>query len=153
MKAPGRGKTPGSRKRPVPKPPSDATRTRLEKELRLSIGQLDEKGLLFLLRQAQVLIHNARVESLRGADTREQPEPAAGPITAPAGGGADAVRIERGEDGKGIFLDLGGTRKIVSAEEMKRMVRICYGAQTRSEAVQHLFTVLMRERRDILVDA
>ena len=28
--------------------------------------EVDEKGLLFLLRQAQVLIHNARMESLGG---------------------------------------------------------------------------------------
>ena len=36
---------------------------------------------------------------------------------------------------------------------MKRLVRICYGAETRSEALHQLFTVLVKERRDILSDA
>jgi hypothetical protein len=36
---------------------------------------------------------------------------------------------------------------------MRRIVRICYGAETKSEALRQLFTVLARERRDILADA
>jgi len=126
----------------------------LEKELRASISQIDEKGLLFLLRQAQVLIHNARVEGMQASSAEQHPEEQqlTAPIPIPQGR-PDAVSIERGEGGKGIFLSLGGVRKIMSAEEMKRLVRICYAAPTRSEAVRQLFTVLVRERKDILTDA
>ena len=36
---------------------------------------------------------------------------------------------------------------------MRRLVRICYAAETRSEALRQLFTVLVKERKDILTDA
>jgi hypothetical protein len=122
-------------------------RSQLEKELRASIAQVDEKGLLFLLRQAQVLIHNARVQSMEAS--REEPEPV-GPAAAPL---PEAVSIQKAEGGKTIFLTIGGARKVLAPEEMKRLVRICYSAETRSEALRQLFTVLARERKDILADA
>jgi len=134
----------------VKKAAPDARRAQLERELRASISQIDEKGLLFLLRQAQVLIHNARVESMQASASEEEGEQAGAPVPAT---NPDAVSIERSEGEKGIFLSLGGTRKILSVEEMKRLVRICYAAPTRSEAVRQLFTVLVRERKDILTDA
>jgi hypothetical protein len=132
------------------RPAEDRRRAELEKELRASIGQIDEKGLLFLLRQAQVLIHNARVQRLQSSRTEEEEEHVPIPVVE---GRPDTVSIDRGEGGKAIFLTLGRTRKVMSAEEMKRLVRICYGAETRSEALRRLFTVLVRERKDILTDA
>jgi hypothetical protein len=130
-------------------PPSTPRRTQLEKELRSAIAQVDEKGLLFLLRQAQVLIHNARLESMQSSET----EPGlTGPLPI-VDSRPDTVTIEKAEGGKAIFLTLGRVRKVMAPEEMKRLVRICYGAETRSEAVRQLFTVLVRERKDILTDA
>ena len=123
-------------------------RAKLERELRSAIGEIDEKGLLFLLRQAQVLIHNARVESL------EQTESGDSDLTGPipvARGRPETVTIEPGKGG--IFLTLGTVRKVLAPEEMKRLVRICYGAETKSDALHQLFTVLVKERRDILTDA
>ena len=122
-------------------------RAKLERELRAAIGEVDEKGLLFLLRQAQVLIHNARVESLQ-----EEPADSAdtGPIPVMQGR-SETVSIEPGKGG--IFLTLGNVRKVLAPDEMKRLVRICYGAETKSAALQQLFTVLVKERRDILADA
>lgn len=122
----------------------------MEQELRDAIAQVDDQGLLFLLRQAQILLHNARVQSLQ--ESEEEERRLTGPIPV-AQGRPDAVTIERGEGGKAIFLTLGRVRKVMSAEEMKRLVRICYGASTRSEAVRQLFTVLVRERNDVLADA
>lgn len=109
--------------------------------------EIDDKGLLFLLRQAQVLIHNARVESLQ----EESREPdGTGPLPV-SKGMPEIVSIEPGKGG--IFVTLGRVRKVLSAEEMKRLVRICYGAETKSEALRQLFTVLVKERKDILADA
>ena len=122
-------------------------RAKLERELRAAIGEIDEKGLLFLLRQAQVLIHNARVQSMQ----EESPDSAGtGPIAVKQGR-SETVSIEPGKGG--IFLTLGNVRKVLAPDEMKRLVRICYGAETKSEALHQLFTVLVRERRDILADA
>ena len=127
-------------------------RTKLERELRAATAELDEKGLLFLLRQAQVLIHNARLESL-GSQTRRETAATASPAPTPAARHAEAVSIEDSEGGKTIFLNIGRARKVLAPAEMKRLVRICYAAETRSEALHQLFTVLVRERRDILTDA
>jgi hypothetical protein len=125
-------------------------RAKLEKELRAAIGEIDEKGLLFLLRQAQVLIHNARVESMAG---QQQPEEGAAATAAPLSSRSETVSIEQPEGSKTIFLTIGRTRKVLTPEEMKRLVRICYGAGTKSEALHRLFTVLVKERKDILADA
>jgi hypothetical protein len=130
-------------------PPATPRRTQLEKELRSAIAQVDEKGLLFLLRQAQVLLHNARVERMQSSEPESD---LTGPLPI-VDSRPDTVLIEKAEGGKAIFLTLGRVRKVMAPEEMKRLVRICYGAGTRSEAVRQLFTVLVRERKDILTDA
>ena len=66
---------------------------------------------------------------------------------------SDASDISIIVENRLIFVTLGSVRKVFSAEEMKRLVRICYGAQTKSEALHQLFTVLVKERRDVLADA
>ena len=134
---------------------TEPARARMVKELREAIEGIDEEGLLFLLRQAQVLIHNARVEELnkRPAQKAQGKAPAAQRLAdAPATASAP-VSIEEAKGGKSVFLTIGGTRKIMTLEEMKRLVRICYGAETKSDALHQLYTVLARERNDILFDA
>ena len=129
----------------------DDNRAKLEKELRSAIGEIDEKGLLFLLRQAQVLIHNARVENV-GGHSRPGDAPAS-TTEASSAIRPESVTIEDAREGKTIFLTIGRARKVLTPEEMKRLVRICYGAETKSEALRQLFTVLVKERKDILSDA
>lgn len=115
-----------------------------------ALSEIDEQGLLFLLRQAQVLIHNARVDKLNQQTEkkgdRARPEAPREPPRA-------VVTIEEAKGGKAIFLTLGKARKVLTPDEMRRLVRICYGAETKSEALRQLFTVLARERKDILADA
>jgi hypothetical protein len=153
-----KAKKPAAVKAGKPGKPSVA-RVKLEKELREAIHEVDEEGLLFLLRQAQVLIHNARVESLNRAATEGGSRKSrTGDAEAPATAAAPrrrstAVSIEEQEDGKAIFLNIGDARKVLNAEEMRRIVRICYAAETKSEALRQLFTVLAKERKDILADA
>ena len=130
---------------------TDPRRAKLEKELRNAAREVDEEGLLFLLRQAQVLIYNARVEHINKAAEKIQagkPQQAAG-----APEGRAVVSFEESEGGKTIFLTIGKVRKVLAPEEMRRIVRICYSAETKSEALRQLFTVLARERKDILADA
>jgi len=144
-------------KKPAKKPPKKTPRTtgerrvKLEKELHAAIAEVDDKGLLFLLRQAQVLIHNGRMESLEGQTGKEAQ--AAGDTGTLSARHSESVEIEDAHDGNAIFLTIGRTRKVLAPEEMKRLVRICYGAETRSEALRQLFTVLVKERKDILTDA
>jgi len=152
VRKPGAGKPaskPGGRARA---PKVSARRERLEEELQEAIRQIDEQGLAFLLNQAHVLIHNAQVEKInRELTVLEGKNQAARRAMSVAA--APAVRIEESENGKTFFLGLGGTRKVMALEELKRLVRICYGAESKSAALKQLYTVLSRDRGDILVDA
>jgi len=61
----------------------DPGRAKLEKELRDAIKEVDPEGLLFLLRQAQVLIYNARVDRINEAGKKiaaGQPRQKSGPV-------------------------------------------------------------------------
>ena len=131
----------------TPKRAVDQRRANLEKELREAIKEVDEEGLLFLLQQAGVLIHNARVERINKVASEIRGSQKAGAL-APAG-----VEIEESDGGKVFFLTIGQSRKVLNLDELKRLVRICYAAETKSDALRQLYTVLSRERRDILSDA
>ena len=153
------------------KKPSDQHAAIL-RDLNGALAQLDEKGLLFLLEQAQTLLYNANVDRInakaeRGGGWGRPSEPEAEAAQAEsavarAAGAARAdrsadpralARIEKGEDGKVFILSIAGTRNVLSTAEVQRLVRICYGAQSKSEALRQLFALLKRERNGILFDA
>ncbi len=131
-------------------------RARLLKSLHEAVENVNEEGLLFLLRQAQVLIRNAEVDRLnweaeelaKKTDKKKKKEP-----VSRARAGSTHATIEESGDGKAIFMVLGNTRKVMTVGEMKQLVKICYGAETKSDALRQLFTVFARERKDILIDA
>jgi hypothetical protein len=133
---------------------ASAQRKRLQGRLTEAIAQIDEEGLLFLLQQAQVLIHNAQVEKIN----REIEELQERNTTAVRGEqgkrkAAAAVRIDEAANRKSFFLELNRTRKTLSLPEMQRLVKICYAAESKSAALRQLYTFFARERGDILADA
>jgi hypothetical protein len=143
-------------------PGAPSERARMEKELRQAMTEVDEEGLLFLLRQAQVLVHNARIDRLnrettvkgRGsAAASRAPKPAARDVDSGKVDSGKAVSFEQAQGGKSVFLTIGGARKVMTTEELKRLVRICYAAETKSDALSQLYRVLSQERNDILFDA
>lgn len=147
-------------KREAKEKPSGDQRKRLETELKEALRQIDEEGLLFLLQQANVLLHNARVDKLNEelAELRQKKPAGRGVGKAkqkpPAGRAAPgAVSIDEAEGGKAFFLTLGGVRKVMNLEEMRRLVRICYTAESKSAALRQMYTVFAKERSDVLADA
>jgi len=127
----------------------DQRRGKLERELREAIKEIDEEGLLFLLQQAGVLIHNARVERINKVASEIRSSQKGKPLKAQPNG----VEIEESDGGEVFFLTIGQSRKVLNLAELKRIVRICYAAETKSDALRQLYTVLSRERSDILADA
>ena len=110
----------------------------MEKELRLAIGEVDDEGLLFLLRQAQVLIHNARVEKMNrdtAAKGRGKSTGAAAADRAARKPGP-AVSFEEGEGGKAIFLTIGGARKVLTRTSSSAWCGSATRAETKSEALR-----------------
>jgi hypothetical protein len=135
-------------------PKKTEKRLMLEEELQEAIGQIDEEGLTFLLNQAHVLIHNTQVQRINAELAElDRKNKTARKALGRAGGGPVRVGIEESEDRKAFFLSLGGTRKAMALDEIKRLVRICYGAESKSAALRQLYTVLSRDRNDVLVDA
>ena len=126
-------------------------RDRLRAEIAAALEGIDEEGLVFLLDQANTLLHNARVEELhRKRGSR------AGASDGKAGSGAPSspeVTVEESGDRKAFFVTLGPARKIFALDEMQQVVRICHDAPTTAEAATRLYTVFAKERRDILADA
>jgi len=134
------------------KPAKSARRERLEEELAEVVGRLDEAGLAFLLNQAHVLIHNTQVEKIN-RELAELEKTNQKARRALAGTVPPLVTVEEADNRKSFFLSLGGTRKVMAMDELKRLVRICYAAESKSAALRQLYTVLSRERGDILADA
>jgi hypothetical protein len=144
----------------VAKKKTESQKSRLENQLIEAIKQIDEEGLIFLLQQANILIHNVQVDKLnkelvelqeKQAESGKRGGKKAAAATPTAA--AALVSIEESENGKTFFLTLGGARKVMNLEEMRRIVRICYAAETKSDALRQLYTVFSRERGDILADA
>lgn len=158
-RSPSAKKRTGSQKSPKRAKRTPAgQRSRLEKELRALLPEIDDEGLIFLIRQANVLVNNARVERInkeiaqmresKGSDARNRA--ARAERTRPS---QSMVMIEEANEGKTFFLTIGEARKVLTLEELKRLIRICYAAETKSDALRQLNTILARERNDILFDA
>ena len=124
-------------------------RDRLREELVEAIEEIDEEGLLFLLQQARVLIHNAHVERLQ----KEADLLPADRVATRSGKDAPGPTVEITEDGESFFIDFGSVRKVMSRTELRGLVRICRDSASAGEAAARLHRRLERERGDILADA
>ena len=126
-------------------------RHRLQQLLFEAVSQMDEEGLVFLLRQAHILSSNANAERINREIARYEHGRGAAPE--PEDAGSATASIEASPDGKSYFLSLGDTRKALTRAELGGIVRVCLKAVNRDAAVRNLFRALGRERGDILVDA
>ena len=130
-------------------------RERLEGLLVEAIHQMDDDGLVFLLKQADVLRTNANAERIRREI--EEYEAEHGIDLAPAAGGGEPelppVSLETSSDGKAYILVMGKARKILTRAELGGIVEVCLKAADREGATRALYAALGRERSDILVDA
>ena len=136
---------------------------RLERELAGLLPQLDEEGLIFLIRQAHVIIHNLQVDQLNQEIDELQGRKQSGqPAGRSQGGrsqggradeGASArVDIEESATGGTFHLVLPDTRKVLGLEEMRALVRACYEPKRKSAALRRMFRWMEENRRDILTD-
>lgn len=137
------------------KPSRDTRKGRLQRLLFDSIRQMDEEGLVFLLRQAHILSSNANTarinREIEAFERDRGPEREAAEAAAEAAAGNAAIELS--PDGKSYFLTIGTARKALTREELGAIVRVCLGAADRDVGVRNLFRALGRDRGDILVDA
>jgi hypothetical protein len=146
---------PASEKKPAGKALAEKTAEEvLRGEIADVCGLLDEESLVFLKRQADVLLHNRRVEKLRRealeggvpAGQEEGRDPAS--LRHPPERG---VRIERITD-TAFNIYVGRKRVFFNRDEMRGLARICHAAENSAEGGKRLFAWLKRERMDFLID-
>ena len=124
----------------------------LAKELKSLIKKIDTEGLVFLLKQAHVIIHNQEVDrineemsklSAAGKRVREEKAKTRAPYP---------VDIEEGAGGKHFVLVVAGKRKMLARDEMRKLVAICQNASGAPNAAARMFNWLKTNRSDILLD-
>ena len=157
-----KAKDKSTKKRPTRKQQSKKTspqKQRLQEELARLLPDVDEEGLIFLIKQAQVIIHNLQVDRINREveeleQTKQSPKrgaPSPAPQRRASQGSAD-VHIEEAPNGKSFYLVFPDTRKIMGLEEMRLLVRACYEPKRKSEALNRMYRWMQKERRDILSD-
>jgi hypothetical protein len=142
---------PAARRTRAQKPARDTRKSRLQQLLFDSIAQMDEDGLVFLLRQAHILSSNANTERInREIEAFERDR---GPVPEPEKDVGGTAMIELAPDGKSYFLTIGTARKALTRAELGGIVSVCLGAVDRDVGMRNLFRAMGRDRGDILVDA
>jgi len=127
----------------------------LLKELRGLIREIDREGLLFLIKQANTLIYNQRVEKLNREAQKESKTPSStkrGKQENPSvqeGG----VSIERGAFGRSFIVDLGQVRKTFDEAEMLGLVNVAKAGTSGIDGAARIYRWLSRNRDDVLLDA
>ena len=154
-RAPSTGAARTSRKKST-EPPS--ARERLEGELIGMIPELDTEGLLFLVRQAGVLLQNKRVDELnaeieKASKEKMEAHKRAG-TTARVGQHVEeiTVEIQRSPDSKTFYMIVNGEKHFLTPDEMSSVVKLCFKPERKSDSLRFLFKYMNDERKEILMD-
>ena len=121
---------------------------------------LDAEGLMFLKRQADVLLHNSRVDKLRqeaqkqavsAAQTFEGERDLTPPPRKPLPPPDQTVRLEQ-TTASTFNIYVGKKRVFLNKDEMRALTRISHAAANPQEGAGRLFAWFRRERMDFLID-
>ena len=139
------------------------------KELKSMLKDIPDEGLLFLIRQAAVLIHNAAVEEENSrqiaadkvrSNTSKKKIPADKRMNTPASGKKPAkteektaVVLEKGAYGKTFVLRFGNIGKTFDGKEISDLVRYVYEAKSAADGQRRIFAWFERNRKDVIIDA
>lgn len=131
-------------------------RDKLRKELVSLLDEVDDEGLIFLIRQAQTIVRNLQVDRLNQEITelnqRRAKALAASPRAGRAAPAADPVTIDEGAGRTTFIVGVGSTRKVFSLDEMRALARVAQAAEDDADGSRRLYSWLSRNRRDVLVD-
>ena len=129
-------------------------REKLAKELKSLIPKLDEEGLAFLVKQAQVHLYNMQVDVLNKTMIRDEErskKTASVKKTKPSM--EDFREIKMSETGSSYYIVYHNEWISFSKEEISTIVKIAHGEGTEPELKERIFNWLSRERNDLLYTA
>jgi hypothetical protein len=127
---------------------------KLAKELLILIPKLDEDGLAFLVKQAQVHLYNMQVDALNKTmikDEERVKKSAFVKTKKPAT--EDFCDIKISETGSSYYIVYHNEWIAFSKEEITAIVKIAFSEGTELEVKERLFNWLSRERNDLLYTA
>lgn len=130
--------------------PEEEQKKIIEKELKGLLKKLDTEGLLYLLKQAQILHHNMQVDKINSHIEETRSKTAKKTVTQKT---KTSVAIEEGANGKNFVIALNNTRKFVDLQEMRSIVRICHTDGDAGETINKLYRWFSTQRKDILMDS
>lgn len=135
-----------------------SARDKLANELIGLIEEIDAEGLLFLVRQANVLLHNKRVDELNAELEKKKKGGTEGKkkagTTARVGENAQEVTvdIQQSPDAKTYYMTVDEQRHFLTSEEMAAVVKLCFAPEHKVDALRFLFQYMDNERKEILLD-
>lgn len=129
---------------------NESQKKRLEGELSGLIPEIETEGLLFLIKQANTIIHNQRTARLN-AETKELNRTRKGGETPDLAAGENfEVEIDRSENGKTYYFIVNGRKHFFDIPETQKVVALCYKPETKSAALRYLYEFFLNERDEIL---
>lgn len=131
---------------------SESQKQRLEKDLIALVPEIKEEGLVFLLKQANTIIHNQRTAKIN----REMNElnKKKGDVGSREGSeevqsGFD-IEISRSDNGKTYYFIVDGRKHFFDIPETQKVVALCFKPETKSAAIKFLYEFFLNERDEIL---
>ena len=131
----------------------NSQKTRLVKELTALIPEIGEEGLVFLIKQANTIIHNQRTVQLNKEieELNKNKEKVNGNGAAPPSGSDNfTVQIDRSKNGKTYYFIVNGRKHFFDIPETQKIVALCYRPETKSAALKYLYEFFLNERDEIL---
>lgn len=123
---------------------------RLEKELTGLIPEIKEEGLVFLIKQANTIIHNQRTAVLNREMEELNRKKAGDAVGDENAAGAFTVEIDRSDNGKTYYFIVNGRKHFFDVPETQNIVALCYRPETKSAALKYLYEFFLNERDEIL---
>ena len=120
----------------------------LVKQLTGLLKDIDDDGILFLIKQAQVLIYNKKVENHNSKIKKGVKISAKKPAFSDKG----SMEIKEADDGSSFIFVINKSRKFFTLQEMRIIVNICHISGNGKEGSRKLFTWFKKNRSDVLND-
>jgi hypothetical protein len=114
------------------------------------IKDIDDEGLVFLTKQANVLLYNMRVEEINKKVNEIEEK-----NVAPKKGvqiSKYTVDLEEKNNAEHFYIILNNERVFFIREEMRELVKICHASNDERDASRRLYNWFLRNRKDLLID-
>jgi hypothetical protein len=139
-----------AKKKQTQKKKKSSKREELAENLKKMIKDIDDEGLVFLTKQANVLLYNMRVEEINKKVNEIEEK-----NVAPKKGvqiSKYTVDLEEKNNAEHFYIILNNERVFFIREEMRELVKICHASNDERDASRRLYNWFLRNRKDLLID-